>query len=283
MHLPHRFLRIPLVLFTLIASLVGMVASRPITVHATSNSSGSGSVVGDNIEAIVQFDSPATNTDSTCEWRPVLVLSNGGRNAGNAVNVIGTDGVSRSLYARLCTDASSNAPSEYFWVRDDASPRAAVTANNKVSKLVNMLLTRTAPPMDKMMVNVGTWFWVPSAVWKPLSVTAYIPTAAGVIAVTTTATPKTLIYSPGDGRPSVSCTGPGKPWSRSDGDNATSPCMYTYRSASHTRASRTYNANMAVQWRVTWRSNLGLSGNLPSIRTGLNSSVRVLEMQALAQ
>jgi hypothetical protein len=40
---------------------------------------------------------------------------------------------------------------------------------------------------------------------------------------------------------------------------------------------------MAIEWRITWKSNLGIGGPLPSIRTGLNSNVRVLEMQALSR
>jgi hypothetical protein len=120
-------------------------------------------------------------------------------------------------------------------------------------------------------------------VWKSVSVTAYIPTSAGPISVTTTATPTSLIYSPGDGNNAVTCRGPGTPWSRSRGDNDISDCMYTYRSASHTRASGTYAANTAIKWSVTWRSNLGIGGVLPSIRTGIASPARVLELQALSR
>jgi hypothetical protein len=101
--------------------------------------------------------------------------------------------------------------------------------------------------------------------------------------VTTTATPTSLIYSPGDGNSAVTCKGPGTPWSRSRGDDDRSNCMYTYASASHTRTARTYAANTAIKWTVTWRSNLGIGGLLPSIRTGLTTPVRVLEMQALSR
>lgn len=242
------------------------------------NGSGSGSVSGENIEAIVQFDAPARLGNSACLWRPTLSVTNGGRNANDAVNVIGADGVRRSLYARICDDAMQG----YDWIRDDAAPRAGSVVRNKISKLLNMLLTKTAPPLDKQVVNVGTWFWVPKSIWKPFEVTAYIPFEFGVISVTTTATPRVLTYSPGDGHAPVSCLGPGLAWNTRIGDEAVSPCMYTYRSASHTTASRTFKSRMSLTWNISWRSNLGIGGNLTSITTGLNSTSRVFELQALA-
>ncbi|MEY4634081.1 MAG: hypothetical protein RLZ18_1453 [Actinomycetota bacterium] len=240
--------------------------------------SGSGAVSGDNIEAIVQFDSTARNGNNSCTWRPTLSVTNGARNADDAINVIGADGKRRSLYARIC----ENAMQGYDWVRDDAAPRTGTVARNRISKLLNMLLTKTAPPLDKQVVNVGTWFWVPKSIWKPFEVTAYITFQFGVISVTTTATPRILTYSPGDGHSPVSCVGPGHVWNARIGDRATSPCMYTYRSASHTTASRVYNSRMSLTWNISWRSNLGIGGNLPSITTGLNSTSRVFELQALA-
>ena len=182
------------------------------------------------------------------------------------------------LYVRRCPTNQS-----LHWIPQTTTSRVAQHSESKVSRLVNMLLIKTAPPSNKMVVNVGTWFWVPRSVWKTVSVTAYIPTSAGPITVTTTATPTSLIYSPGDGNSAVTCRGPGTPWSQSRGDNDTSNCMYTYTSASHTRQAGTYAANTAIKWTVTWRSNLGIGGLLPSIRTGLTTRVRVLEMQALSR
>jgi hypothetical protein len=271
------FRSIPVVLVTLLVAVFSFVSRSPQVVLA--EASGDGSVVGDNIEAIVRFDAPPSNGTSECSWRAALMVSNGAKPSNGAISVRTKDGITESLYVRICDGALSG----YYWLRNDAAPRAAETASQKVSRLVNMLLTKTAPPMDKMVVNVGTWFWVPEAVWKPVSVTAYIPTSVGVISVTTTATPTTLIYSPGDGNDSVSCRGPGRAWKDSYGDSAVSPCMYTYRSASHTRLSQTFPTRFAVQWKVSWRSNLGVGGPLPSIRTGINMKATVYELQALAR
>ena len=248
--------------------------SRPPLVLAEAN--GSGSLIGDNIEAQVSFDAP--DSKDPCSWHVVTSITPTPGPSSGPITVRSRDGIDDVLYVRRCPTNQS-----LHWIPQTTSSRVAQHSESKVSRLVNMLLIKTAPPSNKMVVNVGTWFWVPRSVWKTVSVTAYIPTSAGPITVTTTATPTSLIYSPGDGNSAVTCRGPGTPWSQSRGDNDTSNCMYTYTSASHTRQAGTYAANTAIKWTVTWRSNLGIGGLLPSIRTGLTTRVRVLEMQALSR
>ena len=250
------------------------ISHQPPVVLAEAN--GSGSLIGDNIEAQVSFDAPG-NTDP-CSWHVVMSITPTPGPSSGPITVRSRNGINDVLYVRRCPTVQS-----FHWIPENTSSRVAQHSESKVSRLVNMLLIKTAPPSNKMVVNVGTWFWVPRAVWKPISVTAYIPTSAGPITVTTTARPTSLIYSPGDGHDPVTCRGPGTPWSQSRGDNDVSKCMYTYTSASHTKAAGTYAANTAIKWTVTWRSNLGVGGPLPSIRTGLTTPVRVLEMQALSR
>lgn len=269
-HHPLAWLSISAIVITIFIN----ISSQPPVVLAEAN--GSGSLIGDNIEAQVSFDAPASQ--DPCSWTVVTSITPTPGPSSGPITVRSRDGVDDVLYVRRCPSSQS-----LHWIPQTTSSRVAQQSENKVSRLVNMLLIKTAPPSNKMVVNVGTWFWVPRAVWKPISVTAYIPTSAGPITVTTTARPTSLIYSPGDGHDPVTCRGPGTPWSQSRGDNDTSNCMYTYSSASHTRAAGTYAANTAIKWTVTWRSNLGIGGLLPSIRTGLTTPVRVLEMQALSR
>lgn len=250
----------------MVGAIVPASPSRPA--HAAG--SGSGSVDGDAISAEVRYDPPPVT--SGCTWERVRGTP--------SLPVAGAPTVaSETLYYRVCDDRVMS----YHWIGDSTPRRIAESANSKVSRLVNALALRTAPPSDKMVVKVGTWFWVPRATWKPISVTAWIPTHAGPIAVTTTATPRTLTYSPGDGNRPVSCTGPGRVWTARHGDTATSPCMYTYTRASHRMADRRYAARMSVTWTVTWRSSLGIGGPLPPITTGAAMAVRVLELQALSR
>lgn len=140
----------------------------------------------------------------------------------------------------------------------------------------------TAPPADRGVVNVGTWYWVSRAVWKPWSVTAGVVTPAGPVTVTTTARPFRLILDPGDGRGPVSCTGPGRPWTPAFGDDARSACMYTWSRASTSLPGASFRAALSIEWKVTWRSSTGASGRLPNIRTSTPFMARVREIQAVA-
>jgi hypothetical protein len=109
----------------------------------------------------------------------------------------------------------------------------------------------------------------------------------GVISVTTTAKPTSLVFTPGDGAPSVRCKGPGQQWQPSYGDTRPSSCMYTYRHASNGRRGSVFHATAAVEWTVSWRTNLwdsflGIGTNLGHVTTGIGVPVRVREIQALA-
>ena len=233
--------------------------------------SGSGSTDGESIEAEVRFDAPPVSDG--CVWEKVRGIDPLTVETGDATTA------KETLFYKAC----DNKIVGYQWIRTDTPTRVAQTAGSKVSKLVPTLLMRTAPATDRMIVGVSTWFWVPRVAWKPISVTAWIQTPGGPVSVTTTATPNNLIYSPGDGRASVSCAGPGRAWSATLGDRATTNCMYAYKSASHTQSARIYSTKMSIQWKVTWRSSLGVRGTLPSITTGLPMKVRVRELQALSR
>jgi hypothetical protein len=253
-----------------IALCTGVAITFADSSTAYATGTGSGSVDNDTISAEVRYNSPPR--DSACVWEPVR--------GSISLPVAHTQPTQyESLYYRACDDRIMS----YHWIRDSTPQRIATSTHNKVSRLVNSLLLRTAPPSDKMVVTIGTWFWIPRAAWKPVSVTAWIPTQAGPISVTTTATPHTITYTPGDGRTPVTCKGPGTPWTARIGDRAKSSCMYTYTRASHSQRGRHFRAAMHVTWIVTWRSSLGLAGRLPNIRTGSTMNARVLELQALSR
>lgn len=268
--LPHPFpLPRSFVTAVVIAGLIGILDHRPAT---AAGADGAGTVDVDTISAVVRYDAPPPQT-SACTWHPMR-----GVDPVTATN--GDIGSHREmLYYKVC----NNTIVEYRWITVRTTDGVRRSASDKVSRVVNMLLTRTAPPADKVVANARTWFWVPSAVWKPIKVTAWIETPIGPVSVTTTATPDRLRFTPGDGSATVDCDGPGRAWTRSLGDSARSSCMYVYPSASHARSGRSFRAHIAVKWSVKWTSNLGIGGPLPSITTGVPLSVRVHEVQALAR
>lgn len=258
-----------------IASATFLALALPVS-PVLAGADGGGSVIDDSIEAHVRYDDAGDT--SGCTWSPVTGVDPVSGTTRELPTTRRVNGVPETLYERECGTLRT-----LHWVRDDTTGRMATHSRDRVSRLIPRLLIRTAPPAEKMVVNVGTWFWVPRAAWRPVSVTAIIPTQAGPITVTTTATPTLLIYSPGDGNPPVVCTGPGRRWLRAYGDGARSPCMHTYRTPSHTRRDDAFNARLSVQWTVTWTSNLGVGGRLPNVRLGIGTRVRVLEMHALSR
>ena len=68
------------------------------------------------------------------------------------------------------------------------------------------LQPRTAPPRGRDgLVGLPEWFWVPRAVWGPVSRTV----TAGPVWARATAVPTKIVFNPGGGLPGVTCAGPG--------------------------------------------------------------------------
>ena len=269
-------------LFRLCISTFALVSFSAVVHHpptAWAEASGSGSVSDDNIEAQVTYTAPPQEgtSSATCSWQKVRGIDP--VTSGYVSAEKGSGPVLETLYFREC----NNIIVKYMWIRNSMPAKAATVVKDKVSRLIPTLLARTAPEQNKVVVNVGTWFWFPRAIWKPISVTAYIPTEVGPISLTTTATPKKVIFSPGDGNKDVVCNGPGTPWTSSAGDTAKSDCSYTYSSASHTEASHVYKTKMSVEWAISFRSNLGIGGTIAHKRLGVTTYLRVFEKQALSR
>lgn len=251
--------------------------------HATDvngNAIGSGSILGTTIGANVTYGEPPQDK-STCTWRYSTEID---ESTGKTVRIIQKMGDAYYLaYQRRCIGPP--ATFREYWVEETANSELAKTAAAKAFDDVPTPIIGMAPPSRQSIVKVGTWFWVSRALWHPLSVTASIVTSAGVLWVKTTATPSLVIYSPGDGKlgtGDVSCVGPGRVWKTSDGDLAKSDCMYTYFHGSTGKPNGVFKARMSVEWKVKWKSNLGLAGTLPNVRTGVPINVHVKEIQALA-
>ncbi len=264
------------------SSLAGILPGSPARA-----AEGGGTVNDDSIEAEVRDGTPpADGTSGTCTWQ----LATGvdpvtGRLTEQTITRV-RDGQRETLYQRTCT--GNGHEHWYAWIRESTAERVRTRAEATATEKLVRLVFRTAPAQDRVVVNVGTWFWVPRALWKPVSATAYVATPAGIVSVTVTATPSRLRFDPGNGDDAVWCQGPGEAWTPRHGDSEVSDCMYTYRRASTSRLSRRFGsvdgrfrARTAVEWKVRVTSNFGLAFPLPSVRTGLVTPVTVHELQAL--
>lgn len=240
---------------------------------------GRASVEDDAITAEVRVGSVSDSNGSVpCTWSQFTgVDPRTGRFTEDAVRRT-RNGRNEVLFERLCGTNRT-----LHWIAEDVPKRVMRVAEDRASDLIPRLVFQTAPPIDKQVVTVGTWFWVPKVLWKPITVVASVPTSVGPVTVAVTASPTHLIYAPGDGNRATVCEGPGRPWMPHLGDRVSSDCMHTYDRPSHIREKGTFPARISVQWKITWKSNLGVSGRLPNVRLGLGRTARVLELQALTR
>jgi hypothetical protein len=189
------------------------------------------------------------------------------------------NGTMHFLYYRECPAGSANR--QYTWVplvRDPVD--LANLAFDQVKQRLPKPRAGFAPPAANGVVQIGTWFWTTSATWKPVSATAYIPG----LSATVTATPTRLRFNPGDGSwgtGEVSCPGPGPVWTPAVGDEAASPCMYTFRHASSLSPSGTWNTTLTIDWDVRFTASTGASRSMGQLRTSASAPLRVGEIQAV--
>lgn len=112
------------------------------------------------------------------------------------------------------------------------------------------------------MVNLWFWFWASPEVWQPASQTLSV----GGITVTTTATPVTLSYDPGNGDSAAQCNQAGRPWTPADDVAApqdVGACGYLYQSVTPTPIVGT----LSITWLVTWTVNGSPAGTLAPMTT----------------
>jgi hypothetical protein len=230
-------------------------------------------VDGDHIFAGISYNSQHSLTK--CDWSlPIPAYGLGGRTGATTREWNGTTWVLHE-----CTKEET---SLLVWVPEVSTETIAESSRDVVRERVPLLDQSFSPPPTRGVVKTPTWFWVHPALWVPVSVTAQVPTPRGIVTMTTTATPQSLEFHPGDGSGEVvECDGPGVPWTPLISRVLTTDCVYEYPVPSSVRDSGTFRARLDVVWSVTWRTNLGASGRLPDLRLGTSHHLRVRELQAV--
>lgn len=266
------------------AVAVGATTCSAVPVEAADGTIGSGGSGEGLIWAGVQYSrtQPSSGSSSEYTWRTLTTYD---MNLGQDTYITKVvDGIRYRLYERIARDGTRT----LVWVPMVETAQLARQAAVQVRSLLPSPRLRMAPPADAGVVKVGTWIWLDAVNWVPVSVYAWIPTDTGTVWARTTATPVVLSFSTeDDGTPSgtrrgsVSCRGPGRVWRPSDGDDAVSACMYTYRHSSTGRPDGVFAATVSVQWRIVWTSNVGTGGTLPNEIVSAPVRVTVDELQAL--
>jgi hypothetical protein len=122
--------------------------------------------------------------------------------------------------------------------------------------------------------GLWTYYWT-SVGWVTKSATAN----DGAQTATVTATPTALDFDPGDGLSSVTCDGPGRPWTASDGNSAPADgaCGYQYRQVT----SSPLTSTQTLVWTLTWKVS-GDAGALPTtFSTSTSGQLNVMQIQTV--
>jgi len=228
---------------------------------------------GEHIFAGVSYSSQ--HSLSSCDWSlPIPTYGLGGRRIIKKKKWNDTTWI-----LHQCT---RDGDSILVWIPEVSTETIAESSRDVVRERVPLLDQTFSPPASRGVVKTPTWFWVHPALWVPVSVTAQVPTPRGMVTMTTTATPESLEFHPGDGSGEVvECEGPGVPWTPLLSRVLSTDCVYEYPVPSSIRDTGVFRARLDVVWSVTWRTNLGASGRLPDLRLGTSHQLRVRELQAV--
>jgi hypothetical protein len=129
-----------------------------------------------------------------------------------------------------------------------------------------------APPSGSpQLVGVATWLWIDPGAWQDKTASV----SAGTVTATATAAPSKVVWDMGNGD-SVTCEGPGTPYSASD-PNATTDCSYTWPEAG------SYTVTATVYWSVSWTAVGAPGGGNLGLQAGPAAEVpvTVTESQAI--
>ncbi|MDN3028620.1 ATP/GTP-binding protein [Streptomyces sp. S.PB5] len=131
-------------------------------------------------------------------------------------------------------------------------------------------------PTGKYTVGVPMWMWVNQ------SATTYGPNtasaSAGGITVTATAKVSKVVWSMGDGT-SVTCNGPGTPYTSSKGMAQSPTCGHVYSETSAGAQSAKFPVTATSTWTINWQGG-GQAGQLIEIRQ-TNVEAAVGEVQVV--
>jgi hypothetical protein len=221
----------------------------------------------------------SSGTGTSCTWTGFGGDTTIDTQSGPVTTTTVIAGVTYRLYLRSCPGGAVG----LVWIPELTPPGLSQQARSYLEALLPRPVVATAPPAAAAIVGVGMWFWTDPSRWRPVSVTAWVPTPTGILWATTTAVPSGLEFVPGDGSTPRRCGGPGDRWTGSAGDRVdpASGCVVTYHHASSTTASGTWDASLAIDWTVTWVASTGQRGVAPMLRTEVAVPVTVREIQAL--
>lgn len=142
----------------------------------------------------------------------------------------------------------------------------AQTARDRLDLATPQIHTSPEAPV-KALVGLETWMWVPASQWTALTESATL----GGTTVTVRAEPISTRWDMGEAV--KFCPNPGRVWREGLGQDAATPCGYTYRHTSLSQPENKYQISGQIRYAVTWTcegncsSSAGDLGTLDSAAT----------------
>ncbi|MFG2961384.1 ATP/GTP-binding protein [Streptomyces sp. NPDC048291] len=191
----------------------------------------------------------------------------------------GADPKTHDVYFYGCTDGGENNPDGFVVVPLGQTPAPQVDPRELAQRAVDsmtLLGPDIASPRAAGTYTVGVPMWM----WVNQSATTYGPNTAsataGGITVTATAKVSKIVWSMGDGS-SVTCNGPGTPYTSSEGMAQSPTCGHVYSKTS--AANGTFKVTATSTWTINWQGG-GQAGQLTEVRQ-TNVQVAVGEVQVV--
>lgn len=177
------------------------------------------------------------------------------------------------IYTCPNTTIAGDLPLEWVPVGQAQAPvDPAALAEQAVSKLglASPTIEMSPPAGSPQLVGVATWMWIDPSAWRTLTASA----SAGPVTSTATAMPSKVVWNMGDGD-TVTCNGPGTPFSPSD-PNASTDCSYTWPQAG------SYTVTATMYWSVIWTATGAPGGGNLGVQAGPPAEVQVVATESQA-
>ncbi|MGW2897489.1 ATP/GTP-binding protein [Streptomyces sp. NPDC001212] len=187
-----------------------------------------------------------------------------------------------AVYEQTCGwgDVDGDTITRMVWLADPPPQETvdpAVLAQRAVDSMT-LLGPDIASPRAAGKYTVGVPMWM----WVNQSATTYGPNTAsataGGVTVTATAEVSKIVWTMGDGA-SVTCTGPGTPYTSSEGMAQSPTCGHVYSKTSAGAQNSKFPVTATSTWTINWQGG-GQAGQLTEVRQ-TNVQVAVGEVQVV--
>ncbi|MGW4559355.1 ATP/GTP-binding protein [Streptomyces sp. NPDC004365] len=193
----------------------------------------------------------------------------------------GKDPKKNDLYFRSCSDGGQDNPAAFVVVPTGQPPAPEVDPQELAQRAVDSM-SLLGPAISspraagKYTVGVPMWMWVhqTATTYGPNTATA----SAGGVTVTAIARVSKIVWSMGDGT-SVTCSGPGTPYTPSQGMAQSPTCGHMYSKTSAGAQNSKFPVTATSTWTINWQGG-GQAGQLTEVRQ-TNVQVAVGEVQVV--